>query len=193
MHFPRRLPAPDSKVNKHEKAIFKCSVSGESRNIGEYYGFRLTVCKNESNFLLDAASCYTELRGKLAYRSDVERGNPLGNIRRIENLAGIQINQRISNLSASLDKAKSDLEEARASLNKPFERAAELEEKLKRIAVVNGELSVGGGDDDIPVDGTEPAIENNKTQAAEKPNPFPDREPPSSPPQNQRRPKFKSR
>lgn len=52
----------------------------------------------------------------------------MGNVRRIENLAGIQINQKIQQLSANLDKAKSDLEEAKANVAKPFGRAEELAE-----------------------------------------------------------------
>lgn len=56
----------------------------------------------------------------------------MGNVRRIENLAGIQINQKIQQLSANLDKAKSDLEEAKANVAKPFGRAEELAEKLRQ-------------------------------------------------------------
>ena len=71
----------------------------------------------------------------------------MGNIRRIENLADIQMNQKIQQFSASLDKAKNDLEEAKSNVSKPFERAGELEEMTKRLEVVNAELSKSHVDD----------------------------------------------
>ena len=135
-----------------EKAILKCATTGETQNIGEYFGLKLTVNRNSE--LLTNTACHAALKGNLTYTSDVETNNPLGNIKRIENIAGLQINNRISQLSASLDKAKSDLELARANISKPFERAAELEEKLKRVAEVNAKLSISSPDDDIPVDDT---------------------------------------
>lgn len=77
-------------------------------------------------------------------------------MRRIENLAGSQINQKIQQLSASFDKAKNDLAEAKANAVKPFERAAELEKMQKRLEVVNAKLSeknidMSGDDEPVPV------------------------------------------
>lgn len=76
----------------------------------------------------------------------------MGNVRRIENLAGIQINQKIQTLSANLDKAKNDLEEAKANVVKPFERAEELAKMQKRLDFVNSELSTNQSDDEpVPI------------------------------------------
>ena len=98
--------------------------------------------------------CVAALNGNLKYTCEVSLKNELGNIRRIENLASSQINQKIQQLSASLDKAKNDLAEAKANAVKPFERAAELEKMQKRLEVVNAELSdkkIDISDDDEPV------------------------------------------
>lgn len=97
----------------------------------------------------------------MKYTSEVSLGNNVGNIRRIENLADIQMNQKIQQFSASLDKAKNDLEEAKSNVSKPFERAGELEEMTKRLEVVNAELSKSHVDD---VD--EPAYDLKKAVAS---------------------------
>ena len=126
-----------------EKAIIKCSTTGESVKLGKYFGFDISIEKNPANSSIFSLGtpCVAVLQGNLKYTSEVSLGNNVGNVRRIENLAGLQINQKIQQLSANLDKAKSDLEEAKANAVKPFERAAELEEKLKRLEFVNTEVS----------------------------------------------------
>ena len=89
----------------------------------------------------------------LNYTAEVSLQNDVGNIRRIENLAGSQINQKIQQFSADLEKAKSDLSEAKANAAKPFERADELRKMQERLEVVNAELSEkkSGNSDDEPV------------------------------------------
>lgn len=132
-----------------EKAIIKCSTTGESVKLGKYFGFDLSIEKNPANssFFETGTPCVAVLQGNLKYTSEVSLGNNIGNIRRIENLADIQINQKIQQFSASLDKAKNDLEEAKSNVSKPFERAGELEEMTKRLEVVNAELSKSHVDD----------------------------------------------
>lgn len=139
-----------------EKAIIRCSTTGESINIGKYFGFDVSIEKNPANSNLFQAGtpCVAVLHGNLKYTSEVSLGNNVGNVRRIENLAGIQINQKIQQFSASLDKAKNDLEEAKLNISKPFERAEELKKMTDRLKVVNAELSVNHIDDDdepVPV------------------------------------------
>ncbi|MCI1269804.1 MAG: hypothetical protein LKG21_07930 [Ruminococcus sp.] len=139
-----------------EKAIIKCSTTGESVKLGKYFGFDVSIEKNPANssFFEAGTPCVAVLQGNLKYTSEVSLGNNIGNIRRIENLAGSQINQKIQQFSASLEKAKNDLEEAKSNVSKPFERSAELDEKIKRIAVVNAELSKSSNDEQIPVSDT---------------------------------------
>lgn len=57
------------------------------------------------------------------YTCEVSLGNDVGNVRYVENLTG---NQKIPQHSASLDKTKNDLEEAKSNMLKPFERAVKL-------------------------------------------------------------------
>lgn len=150
-----------------EKAIIKCSTTGEAVKLGKYFGFEVSIEKNPANstFFNSGTPCVAVLKGNLKYTSEVSLGNNIGNIRRIENLAGIQINQKIQQLSANLDKAKSDLEEAKANAVKPFERAAELEEKLKRLEFVNAEVSKTEVDDEPAPVSDVPTV-NEPVQAA---------------------------
>lgn len=150
-----------------EKAIIKCSTTGESVKLGKYFGFDVSIEKNPANgnFFNSGTPCVAVLQGNLKYTSEVSLGNNVGNVRRIENLAGIQINQKIQQLSANLDKAKSDLEEAKANVAKPFERSAELAEKLKRLEYVNAQLSTDKQDDE-PVPVSDIPTENEPVQAA---------------------------
>ena len=150
-----------------EKAIIKCSTTGEMVKLGKYFGFDVSIEKNPANgnFFNSGTPCVAVLQGNLKYTSEVSLGNNVGNVRRIENLAGIQINQKIQQLSANLDKAKSDLEEAKANVAKPFERSAELAEKLKRLEYVNAQLSTDKQDDE-PVPVSDIPTENEPVQAA---------------------------
>lgn len=150
-----------------EKAIIKCSTTGESVKLGKYFGFDVSIEKNPANgnFFNSGTPCVAVLQGNLKYTSEVSLGNNVGNVRRIENLAGIQINQKIQQLSANLDKAKSDLEEAKANVAKPFGRADELAEKLKRLEYVNAQLSTDKNDDE-PIPVSDIPTENEPVQAA---------------------------
>ena len=150
-----------------EKAIIKCSTTGETVKLGKYFGFDVSIEKNPANgnFFNSGTPCVAVLQGNLKYTSEVSLGNNVGNVRRIENLAGIQINQKIQQLSANLDKAKSDLEEAKANVAKPFGRADELAEKLKRLEYVNAQLSTDKNDDE-PMPVSDIPTENEPVQAA---------------------------
>jgi len=137
-----------------EKAIIRCSTTNETVKFGKYFGFDIFIEKNpaNSNLFQIGTPCIAVLQGNLKYTSEVSLGNNVGNVRRIENLAGIQINQKIQQFSASLDKAKADLEEAKTNVSKPFERASELQTMTKRLEVVNEQLSKNHiNDDDEPI------------------------------------------
>lgn len=151
-----------------EKAIIKCSATGDSIKVGKYFGFDITVEKNRNTFNL-GTPCIAALNGNLKYTCEVSLKNEVGNMRRIENLAGSQINQKIQQLSASLDKAKNDLVEAKANAVKPFERAAELEKMQKRLDVVNAKLSEKNidmsGNDEEPIPVSDVPDENEPAKA----------------------------
>ena len=133
-----------------EKALIKCSTTGESISLGRYFGFDLTIEKNQVGFIDAGTACSICMQGRLKYYADLSLNNPIGNIRRIENLAGIQINAKIKQFSADLDKAKQNLEEARAAMTKPFERAQELADMQKRLEFVNAQLSMDSPDEPMP-------------------------------------------
>ena len=137
-----------------EKALIKCSTTGESIRLGKYFGFDLTIEKNKTGFFDVGTACSVCLHGNLNYYAELSLNNPVGNVRRIENLAGIQINAKIKQFSADLDKAKQNLEDARINLSKPFERAQELADMQKRLEFVNQQLSMDSPEDDIPVSDT---------------------------------------
>ena len=134
-----------------EKALIKCSTTSESIRLGKYFGFDLTIEKNQVGFIDAGTACSICMQGRLKYFADLSMNNPIGNIRRIENLAGIQINAKIKQFSADLDKAKQDLEDARAAMTKPFERAQELSDMQKRLEFVNEKLSMDSPDEPMPV------------------------------------------
>ena len=165
-----------------EAAIVKCSTTGETVAIGKYFGFGVTIEKNPANtsFISTGTPCVAVLHGKLNYTCEVSLGNDVGNVRRIENLAGNQINQKIQQLSASLDKAKNDLEEAKASMAKPFERAEELANMQARLEFVNAELSKTQVDDEPII--VEPSEESkdDDLDIADKINPLPKNIPPKN-------------
>ncbi len=171
-----------------EAAIIKCSTTGETVAVGKYFGFGITIEKNPANttLLSSGTPCVAVLHGKLNYTCEVSLGNDVGNVRRIENLAGNQINQKIQQLSANLDKAKNDLEEAKASMAKPFERAEELAQMQARLGFVNAELSKKQVDDEPIIAVVEP--KDDDLDIADKINPLPQ----NIPPQNNEPPhKFK--
>ncbi len=165
-----------------EAAIIKCSTTGESVAVGKYFGFGVTIEKNPANTTLftSGTPCVAILHGKLNYTCEVSLGNDVGNVRRIENLAGNQINQKIQQLSANLDKAKNDLEEAKASMAKPFERAEKLAQMRARLEFVNTELSKKQVDDEpIIVEPSEDSKDDD-LDIADKINPRPKNIPPQN-------------
>ena len=145
-----------------EKALIKCSTTGESIRLGRYFGFDLTIEKNQTGFFDSGTVCSICLQGNLKYYAELSLNNNIGNVRRIENLAGIQINAKIKQFSSDLDKAKQDLEDARAAMTKPFERAQELADMQKRLDYVNEQLSMNSDDEPVPVSETHDNIAAEK-------------------------------
>jgi hypothetical protein len=126
-----------------EQAIIKCSATEKSIQLGSYRGFDLTIDKNPANIsmLTSGSPCVATLHGNLSYSSDVSLNNSVGNVRRIENIASVSIEQKVSKLSEKLERLVSDMTEAKKNCKKPFEHQAELENKLKRLETVNALLS----------------------------------------------------
>lgn len=161
----------DKRENAGEQiavAMAKCTATGEPIELGTYRGFKITIERNplaNTFFELDKP-CIAVLHGELTYSCDVATDNGVGNVRRIENLAGIQINQKQCSLEEQLEKANKDLSEAQQNMLKPFEHGQELAEKTKRLEYVNAQLS---GNSQSINNAHESAVEfrfhNNKYQA----------------------------
>lgn len=161
----------DKRENAGEQiavAMAKCTATGEPIELGTYRGFKVTIERNPSAntfFELDTP-CIAVLHGELTYSCDVATDNGVGNVRRIENLAGIQINQKQCSLEEQLEKANKDLSEAQQNMLKPFEHGQELAEKTKRLEYVNAQLSGNSQNKNhTPESAVEFRFHNNKYQA----------------------------
>ena len=161
----------DKRENAGEQiavAMAKCTATGEPIELGTYRGFKITIERNPSAntfFELDTP-CIAVLHGELTYSCDVATDNGVGNVRRIENLAGIQINQKLCSLEEQLEKANKDLSEAQQNMLKPFEHGQELAEKTKRLEYVNAQLSGNSQNKNhTPESAIEFRFHNNKYQA----------------------------
>lgn len=161
----------DKRENAGEQiavAMAKCTATGEPIKLGTYRGFKITIERNPSAntfFELDTP-CIAVLHGELTYSCDVATDNGVGNVRRIENLAGIQINQKLCSLEEQLEKANKDLSEAQQNMLKPFEHGQELAEKTKRLEYVNAQLSGNSQNKNhTPESAIEFRFHNNKYQA----------------------------
>lgn len=161
----------DKRENAGEQiavAMAKCTATGEPIELGTYRGFKVTIERNPSAntfFELDTP-CIAVLHGELTYSCDVATDNGVGNVRRIENLAGIQINQKLCSLEEQIEKANKDLSEAQQNMLKPFEHGQELAEKTKRLEYVNAQLSGNSQNKNhTPESAIEFRFHNNKYQA----------------------------
>lgn len=162
----------DKRENAGEQiavAMAKCTATGEPIELGTYHGFKVTIERNPSAntfFELDNKPCIAVLHGELTYSCDIATDNGVGNVRRIENLAGIQINQKLCSLEEQLEKANKDLSEAQQNMLKPFEHGQELAEKTKRLEYVNAQLSGNSQNKNhTPESAIEFRLHNNKYQA----------------------------
>lgn len=137
-------------------------------NLGSYRGFDLSVSYdthfNVYRFCLKGeASHYGEL------------GNdPIGNIARLDNVLD-KMPEKLVWLQIRLDESKKNLELAKKELGKPFEKAAELEDKLVRLAKLNSELSLAKDEETLeepqqadPIEKLDKNIEKVKPKSEEK-------------------------
>ena len=161
----------DKRENAGEQiavAMAKCTATGEPIELGTYHGFKVTIERNPSAntfFELDKP-CIAVLHGELTYSCDIATDNGVGNVRRIENLAGIQINQKQCSFEEQLERANKDLSEAQQNMLKPFEHGQELSEKTKRLEYVNAQLSGNSQSiNNAPESAVEFRFHNNKYQA----------------------------
>lgn len=125
----------------------------QAMEIGEYRGFRISLNWGMTSMGQCAVSVslkQTSGNGlTYSYSAEMELQNDLGNITRLENVLRLGIDKRISQLENDLARNEKDLAEAMRTKDAPFEYAAELEEKSKRLAQLDAELGVGKKDEVI--------------------------------------------
>lgn len=156
VEFTERTKAGD----ELEKSILKCATTGEKMDVGEYDGFKLSIEKDPlQNSFLSTPPCKIALKGELSYIADVSLNNNVGNIRRIENLASVQVPQRVKELEKKVENIQDNLAAAKDALNVPFEHADDLVKAVERLAEVNHALGTDTVEDDMPVNDDE-SIDN---------------------------------
>ncbi len=104
-------------------------------DVGEYLGFKMSA-EFEPHFKRFSLMLKGELSHNLQLGAD-----PLGNVTRINNnLEGMQ--GRLEEAEQNLENAESQLETAKQEVGKPFEKEAELQEKLSRLSELNALLNM---------------------------------------------------
>lgn len=115
-------------------------------SIGEYAGLKMSAFFDSFNhkFVL-------RLKGRLRHHLEIGL-DPLGNITRI-NHALEHMPKQLAEKQAKLDNVQRQLETAKVEVKKPFEREAELAEKLERLSALDALLNMDEkGDDVIGID-----------------------------------------
>ena len=156
VEFTERTKAGD----ELEKSILKCATTSEKMDVGEYDGFKLSIEKDLMYNSFLSSPCKIALKGELTYIADVSLNNNVGNIRRIENLASVQIPQRVKELEQKIESIQGNLTAAKEALDVKFEHADELVKAVERLAEVNHALGTDTIQDDMPVNDDD-SIDNN--------------------------------
>lgn len=148
-HFTERKDA-GAELRKAQMSFLS---KKQAMEIGEYRGFRISLNWGMASMGQCAVSVslkQTSGNGlTYSYSAEMELQNDLGNITRLENVIRLGIDKRISQLENDLARNEKDLAEAMRTKDAPFEYAAELEEKSKRLAQLDAELGVGKKDEVI--------------------------------------------
>lgn len=113
----------------------KVKIPKVSIKVGEYMGFKLSVNYDVyyQNFILEA-------KGTLTHTTQMST-NPFGNLQKLDNLfESIEKNEK--ECSIKLADVKKQLENAGQEVVKPFEKEAELAEKLDRLNELNALLNM---------------------------------------------------
>ena len=108
---------------------------GTSKKAGEFLGMKMQL---SYDYLYQKFNL--SLKGKMSH--NVELGaDPSGNITRITNILE-GMSKELDDAKAKLDNTEKQLEIAKSEVGKPFEKEAELSEKLERLAALNSLLNI---------------------------------------------------
>ena len=124
--------------------------------MGEYRGF-----KTDIGFDTLQKEFFITLRGSLFHRVPLGK-DPHGIITRLDN-AIEAFEKRKQSCEVQLEELHKQVENAKAEIAKPFPRESELDEKCKRLAVLNAELNMDRRENEI-VDGAEEQSEDERDE-----------------------------
>lgn len=127
-------------VGKYIVALAQSAMEKE-KSIGQYKGFELSVlydCFQQKNM----ACLKSPNNGKKYYcqLNMDENVSAASNIRRLDNLLNNTLGQQLVKAQENLTNLNSELEISRRSMNEPFPRTRELEEKAERLREIELEL-----------------------------------------------------
>jgi hypothetical protein len=151
VEYTEKEPAAKALMEVCKKAGGKVT----DKKIGTYMGFAMSLdfeaINNKFNLLL---------RGSMTYK--VELGSDsFGNITRINN-ALTDLPKRLEGAKNQLETLISQQDAAKSELEKPFMLADELEEKEKRLVLLNTELNIDGEKNISIVSDSDERTENNQ-------------------------------
>lgn len=142
-------------------ALRKAGTSGKA---AEYQGFSI-----EAGFDTFSQKFIMTVRGRCSY--PIETGkDPYGIIQRLNNVLG-SIDSQLEGAQRKLETLQDQLETARAQVEKPFEKEAELAEKLERLTELNALLNLDehGSMDAVGIDEvTAENVEEERETISEK-------------------------
>ncbi len=138
-----------------QKFVLSCMVSGETKRVGKFCGFDLSVKRETNGFGNGIPMIVLQKDNSLQHSAELTLDSDLGNITRMENVLKIGIDKMLNNLTARLDDLNKDLQEASQTKDLPFEFAEELNTKAARLEQLNIELSCNTPDDVAMVDDDE--------------------------------------
>lgn len=132
-------------------------TSTEPVNIGSYRGFDMNLSFDTFN-----KSHKLTLKGTMSYSTDLGT-DTFGNITRINNALG-ELPERLTSVQSYMENLYQQMENAKIELQNPFPLEQELTEKSERLAVLDAELNMDkggenlcggeqlGGDDDVDIE-----------------------------------------
>ena len=131
-------------VGKYIVALAQSAMEKE-KSIGQYKGFELSVlydCFQQKNM----ACLKSPNNGKKYYcqLNMDENVSAASNIRRLDNLLNNTLGQLLIKAQENLTNLNSELEISKKSMNEPFPRNRELEEKTERLKEIELELQSSG-------------------------------------------------
>ena len=126
--YPTRKEAGEAfreALNKNLGAI----MSGKEIMLGEYRGMQLSIMYNDFRKMPQAC-----LKGEKAHYCDLNIETTTGNIIRLDNAIN-SIQKTIDDLTAKVETKKSELEQMKIDVEKPFEKEQELLSKYIQVSI----------------------------------------------------------